>query len=219
MESSPAWRRVIFAVVVCLLVALGAYLLGPVAHRDQASGSGSGRHPGHPAAAGSQPVPSVSPAPAASGSGAASRPSATGQDDIYQWLPFTQRELTAAAAIVVRFGDAYGTYSYTQNAAAYAATLQPLASTQLVGQIEAAYAAPGVASTRNGRQQVAVGSATIASIRSFGTGSLTFVVQVSQRLTESHGGSQQVSSYAVTVTQAGAGWQVTDVELAAAGNS
>ena len=120
---------------------------------------------------------------------------------------------------MTRFGDAYGTYSYAESASAYGASLQPVTSASLVDQIEAAYAAPGVASARAGAKQVAVGTATIDSISAFGPTSLTFYLQVSQRITATTGASQQSTRYSVTVTGDGASWQVTSVELATVGNS
>jgi hypothetical protein len=200
MNASPAVRRVAFAAIVCGFAALGGYLLGPAAH-----------HGGTPS------QPARSPRPAAPAGQRAAR--ASSAPDIYQWLPFTQSGLAAAAATAMRFGAAYGTYTYTEDAAEYAASLQPVTSAQLVGQIEAAYSAPGVAATRQSQQQVAVGTAAIGSLRAFGPGSLTFVVQVTQQVTGATGNSEQVADYAVTVSGAGASWQVTDVELAAAGNS
>jgi hypothetical protein len=216
--DSPVRRRVAFAVIVCVLVALGAYLVGPFAHRQQPAGrrgpaAAASPRPGRlgssagtaPAADSTRPADSASPQP--------------GQPDIYQWLPFTQAGLAGAAATVTRFGGAYGTYSYTEDASAYGNSLQPVASAALVGQIEAAYAAPGVASARSREKQVAVGSATIDSISAFGPTSLTFIVQVTQRLDATTGNSQQSSSYSVTVTGDSANWQVTSVELASLGNS
>lgn len=202
MDASPAARRVAFALVVCAFAALGAYVLGPLAHR--------GGPPG-----GKAPTVSASRKPAP----AHSSPASGSPASIYQWLPFTQQGLTAAAETVVRFGDAYATYSYTEDGAAYVAPLQSVASAPLVGQIEAAYAAPGVAAARQGEKQVSVGTTTIGSIRAFGPGSLTFVVLVTQQITSTGGRSQQVTDYAVTVTGSGTGWQVSDVELASAGNS
>jgi len=202
MDASPAARRVAFAVIVCALGALGAYVLGPLAHR--------GGTPDHKPQAVSS-ARTRAPAQSAAHS--------TGPASIYEWLPFTQAGLTAAAKTVVRFGDAYGTYSYTENGAAYVAPLQSIASAQLVRQIEAAYEAPGVAATRQGEKQVSVGSTAIGSIRAFGPGSLTFVVQVAQQLTSAAGSTQQATDYAVTVAGSGASWQVSDVELASAGNS
>lgn len=209
--DSPAWRRVAFAVIVCVLVALGAYLIGPFAHRDRQPG----KQPGHqPGAAG---TPHPAPSPSSPVTGTASPQS--GQPDIYQWLPFTEPGLAAAAATVTRFGDAYSTYSYTESASAYGASLQPVTSASLVDQIEAAYAAPGVTSARAGAKQVAVGTATIDSISAFGPTSLTFYLQVTQRITATTGASQQSTRYSVTVTGGGASWQVTSVELATVGNS
>lgn len=202
MDASPAARRVAFAVIVCVFAALGAYLLGPLAHR----GSTPGSRP-HPVSPARTPVPVQSSMRAA------------GPASIYQWLPFTQAGLTAAARVVVRFGDAYGTYSYAQDGAAYVAPLQSVASVQLVRQIEAAYEAPGVAAARLDEKQVSVARTTIGSIRAFGSGSVTFVVLVTQQVTSATGRAQQVTDYAVTVTGSGSSWQVSDVELASAGNS
>jgi len=89
----------------------------------------------------------------------------------------------------------------------------------LVSQIESAYSVPGVATARLAGRQVSVGTATIASIRAFGPSSLTFLVQISQQLTGTTGPGQHTTVYAVTVTGSGTSWQVTDVELATAGNS
>lgn len=204
MDSSPLWRRIAFAAVVCVLAALGAYLIGPVAHR-------SSRTPRPDPAAVSTPRPSAVPTTAA--------PASAGQPDIYQWLPFTPAGLAAAAAIVTRFADAYGTYSYIQSASAYGGTLQPVTSASLVQQIEAAYSAPGVASARAGRKQVAVGTAAIASLSAFGPTSITFIVQIAQRITATTGASQVSTNYSVTLTGGGTTWQVTSVELASVGNS
>ncbi len=211
MDSSPVWRRVTFAVIVCVLVALGAYLLGPLAHRQ-----GQGSH--RPGAAAS-PRSSVPPPEASTPPAASTPPPAAGQPDIYQWLPFTSAGLSAAAAIATRFGTAYGTYSYTLSATAYAASLQPVTSPSLLGQIEAAYAAPGVAAARAGSKQVAAGIATIDAISAFGPTSLTFLVQIAQQITAFSGSSHTSTRYSVTVTGNGSSWLVTSVELATVGNS
>jgi hypothetical protein len=203
MDISPAARRLIFGLIVCALAGLGAYLIGPTA---EGAGSPARKHASAPSAR-------VQPTFAATSGATPGRP------DIYQWLPFTPAGLAAAASVVVKFGDAYGSYSYAENAAAYVVPIVPIASAQLVSQIEAAYSVPGVAAARVTGKQFSVGTATIASIRAFGPSSLTFLVQVSQQLTDTAGRSQQSTVYAVTVTGSGASWQVTDVELASAGNS
>jgi hypothetical protein len=192
-------------VIVCVLVALGAYLVGPLAHRQN--------QPGHQA--GSAASPRVSSRPVA----ASTAPLSAGQPDIYQWLPFTPSGLEAAAAIATRFGTAYGTYSYTRSAAAYAASLQPVTSPSLIGQIEAAYAAPGVTAARAGSKQVAVAVATIEAISAFGPTSLTFLMQITQQITATTGTSNTATSYSVTLTGNGTSWQVTSIELATVGNS
>ncbi|MGH3300863.1 MAG: hypothetical protein ACRDOK_04090 [Streptosporangiaceae bacterium] len=205
MDASPLVRRAAFAVIVCGFAALGGYLLGPAAH--------------HSTAVSRPPLAARSARPTGPAGGIRATRSAVGLPDIYQWLPFTQSGLAAAAATVVRFADAYGTYSYTEGPAAYAASLQPVMSAQLVGQIEVAYSAPGVTAARQSQQQVAVATATIGALRAFGPDSLTFVVQVAQQFTDSSSRSEQTTDYAVTVSGAGTSWQVTDVELANAGNS
>ena len=209
--DSPVWRRVAFAVIVCVLVALGAYLVGPVAHPDRQRA----KQPGHQPGAAGTPHPAAAPSSSAAGTAL----SQSGQPDIYQWLPFTQSGLAAAAGTVTRFGDAYGTYSYSESASAYGASLKAFTSASLVNQIEAAYAAPGVASARASAKQVAAGTATIDSISAFGPTSLTFYLQVTQRITATSGASRQSTRYSVTVTGGDASWQVTSVELATVGNS
>jgi hypothetical protein len=205
MELSPAARRLVFGLIVCALAGLGAYLIAPAAH---AHGAGnSTRTHGSPAKS------------ATTGASGANAAAPSGEPDIYQWLPFTPAGLSAAASVAVKFGDSYGSYSYTQSATAYVAPLTPIASPQLLSQIEAAYSVPGVATARLNGKQIAVGTATIGSIRAFGPSSITFLVQVSQQVTGTTGGSQQSAVYAVTVTGSGTSWQVTDIELAAAGNS
>ena len=210
MESSPVSRRIVFAVLVCALVGLGAYLIGPVAHRARTDGSPRAAASGSVAPAVSVSSPPPPPPTATAGSAA---------PDIYQWLPFTQAGLSAAAAVVVRFGNAYGSYSYTQTAAEYVAPLQAITAVPLTAQIKEAFSAPGVAAARVGGKQVAAGTTTVDSIRAFGSASITFIAQVSQQLTSTAGRSVQTTLYAITVTGDGTSWQVSDVELARAGNS
>ena len=222
--DSPFWRRVVFGAIVCVLVGLGVYLVGPTAHGSGESGRTAGARP--PARSASPAVPgSVSPGPGSvsAGSGSAGSGSAgsrsAGQPDIYQWLPFTPAGLAAAASLVTRFGNAYGTYSYTESARAYGATLSPVTSAGLTAQITAAYSAPGVAAARASGKQVATGTTTIDSISAFGPTSLTFVVQVAQRIASTTGTSRSSTAYSVTLTGSSTNWQVTSIELASVGNS
>ncbi len=214
MELSAAQRKIAFVLVVLALAGLGVYLFTSA---GRASGPSGAAPPRHRASASSTPPPSVS--PSASAPATSPAPTRTSPADIYQWLPFTQPGLTSAAAVTVSFGDAYGTYSYTQSAKAYIATMHGLVTQQLGQQIAAAYSTPGVAALRSSQHQVATGSAAITSIRAFGPTSITFIVTVNQQVTATRDGGQKSASYAVTVTGGASSWQVSGIELASQGNS
>ena len=163
--------------------------------------------------------PSVSAAPAASTPAAA--PATTtggGGVDIYQWLPFTQQDLTAASRATVAFAADYETWTYTEPAQAYVAKMNGLVTTNFAASLQNGYATPGVAALRSAQKQISTSSGGIASIRSFGTGSITFVVNIAQRLATASGTTNSTQQYAVTVVSNATGWQVNDVELAGAGN-
>jgi hypothetical protein len=210
MELSPVQRITAFAVVVIVLAGLAVYLFLP-------SAAVSGATPPGPAATspGGQPVavPSGQPTPAATGSPAGLVP------DIYRWLPFTSAGLTSAARVAVAFGVDYGTFSYSQNTAAYLAAMQPLITSQLRQVIGRAYGAPGVTATRLSNKQVSSGAAAITSLRGYGPSSLTFVMVITERITDSKGQHEQSTNFAVTVTGGGTTWQVSDIEYASAGNT
>ena len=222
MDLTTGQRRLVFVVVVLALVGLGIYLI-------RSHGSGT------PAAA---PSTSTSTSPAGASSGAASSgsgqqnvppsslPAATpvstaGGAEIYQWLPFTPAELSAAAQTTVTFAKDYTTWSYTESAAAYTAKLSPLVSAPQLAIITNGYSTAGVAQQRTADKQVSTGSGTIDSIRSFGASpvSITFVVTISQQVTPAQTAtSTSPQQYAVTLVSSGGAWQVNDLELAGAGN-
>jgi len=216
LEGNPARQKVAFAVIVFALVGLGAYLLRPTV----GSSTGSGGHGPAPAVS-SQALQrsSMTQAPGAGSSSTASPSTSTAPIDVYRLLPFSQAGLDAAVSVTTRFANAYGTFSYTQDATAYIAPMQAFCVPPLAAQIKAAYSLPGVASVRTSKKQVSAGSSVIESIRAFGSHSLTFLVQVTQRLTELTGSKVATTEYAVTVTGSGTSWQVSDIELATAGNS
>jgi hypothetical protein len=198
MELSSAGRIATFIAAVVVLAGIGAFLFLP---RSSAAGRDHRSPPSHSAS----PAPSQQPVP-------------PGTASIYQWLPFTQAGLASAASVTTTFSKDYGTFSYSQSASSYLAPMRPLASSGLLGVIGRAFAAPGLAATRTSSKQVAVGSASILSLRAFGPTSITFVVAITQQITQSSGNSHQSADYAVTVTGAGTSWQVSDIELASAGN-
>jgi hypothetical protein len=219
MEPSSGQQRLLFVVVVLVLAGLGVYLISARTHHGAAA-----TPPASVSATESAPATSpASQAPAAQpattpASAPASVPAGNGRADIYQWLPFSQQDLTEAARTTVAFAADYETYSYTETAAAYAGKMASLVTGELAATLKNAYATPGVAAQRTAQRQVSTSSGGIASIRAFGPGSITFVVNIAQQLATTQGKSTKTTQYAVTVVSAAGGWQVNDIQLAAAGN-
>ena len=220
MELSTAQRRLVFAVIVLVLAGLGVYLLDSAESGSSQASTGPTASPSHHRAAAS--TPPASPPPTASDTSPAAGSTSAGPSqtpDIYQWLPFSKAGLASAASVTTRFGQAYGTFSYTEKTSTYVATMRALISPDLSGQIAAAYSAPGVASLRTSRKQVSVGSADITSMRAFGPSSITFVVAVTEKVTATKDGGSNTTSYAVTVTGGGTNWQVSGIEYQSQGQS
>ena len=177
---------------------------------------GRPRVPRRPAPQGTSPAasaPSTAPATPASPTPAGSAP------DIYQWLPFSQTDLAKAASVTEAFGAAYDTFSYQESTSSYLASLRGLTTSELSATLARAYGTPGVASQRTQQHQVSSARTTINSIRTFGSGSLTFVVTIVQTIHTKQGKSQNNGQYAVTLTGSGQSWLVNDIELASAGNT
>ncbi len=120
--------------------------------------------------------------------------------------------------MTARFAADYGTFSYTESATAYLAPMRPLVSSQLAQLLGRAYTTPGLAATRTSQRQTSTATAAITSLRSFGPTSLTFLVTITQRIAGTKGASRQSADYAITLTGNGTSWQVSDIELASAGN-
>jgi hypothetical protein len=208
VDLSPRQRRAVFAFVVIVLAALGYYLIVPaMRHSGGQAQAATSAAPASATPAASAPVPAVT-APA----------TAAGSVNIYNWLPFTQQDLAAAASVAMRFSVDYNTFTYTESASAYTSGMGSLITGQLASTLQAAYQTPGVASLRTSQKQVSTGTAVISSLRAFGSSSLTFIVNAGQRLVTSNGTTNGSTQYAVTVTGSGTSWQVNDIELASAGN-
>jgi hypothetical protein len=212
MELSTGQQRALFVLVVILLAGLGIYLIGPATHHGASAAPTPSRTPSAPAT--SAPPPAVQPV-----SSPAPTSTAAGSVNIYNWLPFSQQDLSEAAQTTLSFAADYGTYSYTETPAAYADKMNNLVTAEFAATLKSGYAAPGVAAQRSAQKQVSSSSGGIASIRSFGPGSITFVVNVAQKLTTTKGTTTTTTQYAVTLVSAAAGWQVNDIEYANAGNS
>jgi len=217
MDLTSAQRKIAFAVIVLVLAGLGLAVFRPAA-----PGSGHGSPAAARSSASSSPAGPTAPAGAtgAASPGQASQPapSATATPDIYRWLPFTPSQLATASALAIRFSDHYETYSYSQTAAGYLAPMRGLVTSQLALLLARAYSTPGVASQRTSRKQVSTDTAVISSLRAFGPSSLTFIVAITQQITDTRGRSQSTTDYAITLSN-NAGWQVSDIQLASAGNS
>src|SRR5487761_60190 len=194
MDLTPGRQRLVFVVIVIALVGLTSYLI-------------ENRHSGA--------APPAAPSPPA-----ATPASTAGGAEIYQWLPFTAADLTAAANTTTAFAKAYVTWSYTENAAAYGATFNGLANPAEITSLESGYSTAG-AQQRTADKQVSSGSGAIDSIRSFGAGptSITFVVTINQQLTSTQPATTAPpAQYTVTVVSSGSTWLVNDIELSSLGN-
>jgi hypothetical protein len=216
VDLSPGQQKAVFVLVVAVLAALGYWLILPkITHSHGPAPAAAA--PSTSPAAGSAPAPEGS--PGAAPPSATPSPEATGSVNIYSWLPFTQQGLADAAAVTVKFGADYNTYSYTEDAAAYVGTMKGLITGQLATTLQGLYSTPGVAQLRTGQKQVSTGTAVIDSLRTFGPSSLTFIVTATQHLVSSHGTTNGSAQYAITVTGSGTSWQVNDSELSTAGQS
>jgi hypothetical protein len=219
MDLSPAQRVLAFVGIVVVLGGMGAYLLIPGVRSAVGQGHGpAGATPSTSATGGAGASPSASasftaPATPASPTPAGSAP------NIYQWLPFSQTDLAKAASVTKAFGAAYDTFSYQESASSYQASLRGLTTSELSATLARAYGTPGVASQRTQRKQVSSARTVINSIRTFGSGSLTFVVTIVQTIHSKQGKSQNTGQYAITLTGSGQNWLVNDIELASAGNT
>jgi hypothetical protein len=210
VDLSPGQQKAVFALVVVVLAALGYWLIVPKMSHSHAQAQPSP----NPSATQSVPSPPASAPPTATTS-----PASASGVDIYSWLPFTQQDLAAAAAVTEKFLVDYNRYSYTESAASYVGRMNGLITTQLASTLRGLYSQPGVAKVRTDQRQVSTGTAAINSIRAFGASSLTFVATGTQHLTTSKGASSGSAQYAITVTGSGSSWQVDNIELSSVGQS
>ena len=225
MELSPGRQRLLFVVVVIALVALGIFVIRgrsdgnaaappatPTASAPATSAAATGS-----AAAASSPAASPTAAPPAAAGGAT---------NIYQWLPFTESDLSTAAKTTLAFANVYANTSYTETKASYAGKLAGLTTAQEAATLVSDFASPEIAATRTADKQVATGSPTIASISSFGpeppeppgAPSITFAVTIAQKLASTTGTISSTPEYAITTVSTATGWQVENIQLASLGN-
>jgi hypothetical protein len=227
MELSPGRQRLLFVVVVIGLVALGIFVI-------------RGRNDGNAAAPAATPTPTPTQSAAATSGAAtgapASSPAASlagatpsvtaGGANIYQWLPFTQSDLSAAAKTTLAFANVYANTSYTETKAVYAGKLAGLTSSQEAATLVSDFESPEIADTRTTDKQVATGTPTIDAINSFGPEapepagppSITFAVTIAQKLVSTSGTVTSSPEYTITTVSTATGWQVQNIQLASLGN-
>jgi hypothetical protein len=219
MELTPGRQRLFFVVVVILLALLGIYLVGPGRSHGAAPAASSSTVPVSPGGSGT-PSPLNVPSAVAAPTPVAVTP--VKGANIYNWLPFTQQDLSTAAGVTLAFATAYETFSYTDTAAAYAARLSGYVTSDLLQTLESQFAPPAVQQQRAQEHQVSKSSGAIVSVRSFGAApqaSITFVVDITVRATASAKTTSVTNQWAVTAVTAPGGWAVHDIEPATAGNT
>ncbi|HEX4091113.1 MAG TPA: hypothetical protein VHZ33_20575 [Trebonia sp.] len=231
MELSPGRQRLLFVVVVIALVALGIFV---IRGRDRGATAAPAASPtASPSAA--APSATAAASDAATAVPPATLPPATpapttvagGGPNIYQWLPFSQSDLTTAAKTTLAFARVYANTTYTETKAAYAGKLAGLTTAQEAATLESDFETPGIRATRVADKQVATGSPTIDSITSFGPqdppgpsgpASITFAVTIAQKLASTSGTLTSTPEYTITIVSTANGWQVDNIQLASLGN-
>jgi hypothetical protein len=205
MDLTDRQRRLAFAGIVVALAAVGVYLTLPGTESDESAPRST-----------ATPNATAPAAPATSPPGISSTVSPD-NFDIYRLLPFSQRDFATAADMAQRFTAAYGTYRFDEDPAAYGQRLRPYVTDQLLTDLQRSAAAPGVIDQHKREQVVAVGTATIDSIRDIASNSVIFVVTGRQQLTKAEGNSEDSKRYAVTAAREGGAWRVYAFEPADAG--
>jgi hypothetical protein len=223
MELSSGQQRGLFVVIVIGLAGLLVYLL--TAHGGHSGGAPSqsatstvGAQP-QPGPSGAGPAGSTAAAPGSALAPPEGVTSAKGQANIYSWLPFSQAGLTSAAQATLAFASDYGTYTYTETPAAYIGKMNGVITGALANTLKASYGSPQAVSQRTQQKQASQGSGGITQIRSFTSGSITFLVNIAQKLTTAQNTTTSTTQYAVTCVPGPGNWEVNDIEYASAGNS
>ena len=221
MELSTGQKRALFVVLVVVLAGIGIYLVGPGRSHDgspsaAASGTASGSAAGvaTTSPANLAGVPSYQVAPTT-----LPVPTTLKSPNIYDWLPFKQSDLTAAANVTLAFVKADETYSYTDTVKGYGNRLSSYVTSLLLNSLKETFQT-GLPGWQQ-QQFSSKGVGTINSITSFGgspSTSITFVVTITEQTTASGTTTTKTGQYDVTTISVANGWQVNDIEQAGQGN-
>jgi hypothetical protein len=214
MELSPGQQRLLFVVVVIVLVGLGFFLIEGRSHGTTAAPAPTPTP--SPTATASAASPAATATPPATEPAVTPSATTTGGANIYQWLPFTQPDLTTAAKTTLAFAKDYVTWNSKESKTAYGASMASLVTTQEDTTLENDFAT----AARAAGNAVSDGSGAIDSISSFGSNpaSITFSVTITQQVVPAQGTSVSPSQYDITVVSTGAGWQVNNIQLFNVGN-
>jgi hypothetical protein len=228
MELSPGQQRLLFVLVVVALVGLGIFLIEGQSHGTtaapaskptasaSASASAATANASGPVASGTPVAVPPATVPPFTPPGTPSATAGSGGANIYQWLPFTQSDLTAAAKTTLAFATDYVTWNSTELPAAYGATMANLVTPGEDATLEGGFSSAAQAAGN----AVSTGSGAIDSITAFGANpaSITFSVAIAQQVVPSKGTSTSPSQYNITVISTGTGWQVNSIELSNLGD-
>jgi hypothetical protein len=209
IEMNDRQRKLVFAGIVVALAFIGIYLTLP------SPDSPAKRATSKPTSTGDSALP-TGPTTAPPG---ISTPISPDNFDIYQLLPFSKADFAAAADVGQRFMVAYETYRFDDTQQTYTQRFQGLLTTDLQNQLTQSFLAPGLIDQRKQDQEVAQGSATIDSVRTFGATSITFLITGHQQLSKAGHVSPVSQQYAVTVAHTGTSWQTYSVEPSSIGQS
>lgn len=188
-------RRTLFAGMAVALVLLGLWLWWPRPDTDPVERDGP------PAAA----PPAAAPVTPPPGIEELVDPESF---DVYRLLPFGREEFATAATTAQQFVSRYGTYRYDEEPQTYLDRLRPLVNDLVYDDLLAAAASPGILAQRKTDQTVAEGSASLNSIRTIGSTSMTFLVTGTQQVTEAGSTGRDSEQWAVTVQNTGGSWKV-----------
>lgn len=206
---SDGAQRLVFGILIVILVSFGIYWsLGgsgtsdPEQQEQTAEGGGGGASEGEGSDEPAVPLPTV----------------AVEDMELADWLPFTEEEFVAAAAVAQAFATDYGTVDYSESPEEYYDRLGQYATEEYAQTLAQSSGAGALWGERAEEEAVSTGRAAVESIRGFDKESIVFVLRV-QSITEGNNGkSQNLGDFAVTMVKKGGDWRVYDFQPADAGN-
>jgi hypothetical protein len=198
-------------------------------HRSDQPSSSTGNRPARAVSTTSTPQPPAT--GSASPRGALPQDAAPNADRL---LPFTGRQITAAADLATRFTAAYASHRFDEPPQTYLDRLTPMISTQLQPVITQTATDPATLEQRRQRREVTTAQARAEAIRTLGPTSITLLLTATTHTTKQQtttgqpAGQQAIqrqttrretTRYAVTVVPHDGGWRVYAIELAATGDT